>query len=317
MSFHFKCPHCNAKLEAEDDWQGLETSCPQCSQNIKIVKTSPVPPPLPSTPPPLPSTSSQIKPIFEQSDSTFDDDSLLGKINNIKQIILPNTPKPHSTHTASSSGKCTCGKCHKEIDGNVEICPHCGIAREWYRMGFEEEIRGPFSEYDFKEEIKNGAMNATDYVWRWGQNGWIQLGDSELKDSLWADIPPTIQKRPEVDLEILLKMLTLLEVILATVVFFLCLHFKAGSSDAITGLYVISHMFGIFWFISIWADGCILRNRKYDVGFSFLYWTPYYLLRRAKVLQYTPTLTPGYFGIYLFMPFVWTIAYQLIYNTIR
>ena len=310
MPFHFKCPHCNAKLEAEDDWNGMETQCPQCSQNIKIVKTSPVPPPLPSTP-------SQTKTVSEQSDSTFDEDSFLDKVYKIKQIIFFVFSEKHSIPTVSSSGKCTCGKCHKEIDGAVEICPHCGITREWYRMGFEEEICGPFSEYDFKEDIKNGTMSAFDYVWKWGQNGWIQLGNSELKDSLWVDIPPTIQKRPEVDLEILLKMLTLLEVILATVVFFLCLHFEARKDDTITGLNVISYIFGIFWFISIFADGCILHSRKYDVGFSFLYWTPYYLLRRAKVLQYTPTLTPGYFGIYLFMPFVLTIALQLIYNTIR
>ena len=34
--FHFRCPHCNAKLEAEDDWQGLETQCPNCQQNLHI-----------------------------------------------------------------------------------------------------------------------------------------------------------------------------------------------------------------------------------------------------------------------------------------
>lgn len=36
MSFHFRCPVCNAKLEAEDDWQGLETQCPNCQQNLQI-----------------------------------------------------------------------------------------------------------------------------------------------------------------------------------------------------------------------------------------------------------------------------------------
>lgn len=41
MSFHFRCPHCNAKLEAEDDWVGLETSCPQCNQNITIAPATP------------------------------------------------------------------------------------------------------------------------------------------------------------------------------------------------------------------------------------------------------------------------------------
>ena len=80
-TFHFRCPHCNVKLEAEDDWNGMETQCPQCSQNIKIVKTSPVPPPLPSTP-------SQTKTVSEQSDSTFDEDSFLGKI--YKSFFPPN-----------------------------------------------------------------------------------------------------------------------------------------------------------------------------------------------------------------------------------
>lgn len=36
MSFQFQCPHCSAKLEAEDDWIGLETTCPNCSQTITI-----------------------------------------------------------------------------------------------------------------------------------------------------------------------------------------------------------------------------------------------------------------------------------------
>ena len=36
MSFQFQCPHCSAKLEAEDDWIGSETTCPNCSQTITI-----------------------------------------------------------------------------------------------------------------------------------------------------------------------------------------------------------------------------------------------------------------------------------------
>ena len=36
MSFHFRCPNCNTKLEAEDDWQGMETQCPSCQQNLQI-----------------------------------------------------------------------------------------------------------------------------------------------------------------------------------------------------------------------------------------------------------------------------------------
>ena len=36
MSFQFQCPHCNAQLEAEEDWIGSETTCPNCSQTITI-----------------------------------------------------------------------------------------------------------------------------------------------------------------------------------------------------------------------------------------------------------------------------------------
>lgn len=36
MSFHFRCPNCNTKLEAEDDWQGMENQCPSCQQNLQI-----------------------------------------------------------------------------------------------------------------------------------------------------------------------------------------------------------------------------------------------------------------------------------------
>ena len=40
MSFQFQCPHCSAKLEAEDDWIGLETTCPNCSQTITIASNT-------------------------------------------------------------------------------------------------------------------------------------------------------------------------------------------------------------------------------------------------------------------------------------
>ena len=38
MSFTFKCPHCNVKLEAEDDWIGMEAECPGCGNNVTITK---------------------------------------------------------------------------------------------------------------------------------------------------------------------------------------------------------------------------------------------------------------------------------------
>ena len=38
MSFLFKCPQCNMELQAEDEWAGMETVCPNCSKNIVISK---------------------------------------------------------------------------------------------------------------------------------------------------------------------------------------------------------------------------------------------------------------------------------------
>lgn len=40
MSFNFECPHCNVNLEAEDEWDGLETTCPGCARNITIHRES-------------------------------------------------------------------------------------------------------------------------------------------------------------------------------------------------------------------------------------------------------------------------------------
>ena len=44
MSFHFRCPNCNAKLEAEDEWEGQETTCPQCAHRIVITRALSFPP---------------------------------------------------------------------------------------------------------------------------------------------------------------------------------------------------------------------------------------------------------------------------------
>ena len=41
MSYEFKCPHCNQKLEAEDGMQGQLLSCPYCNKEIEV----PSPPP--------------------------------------------------------------------------------------------------------------------------------------------------------------------------------------------------------------------------------------------------------------------------------
>jgi len=272
MSFNFRCPNCNAKLEAEDEWLGMETTCPKCSKDIPIVKSTSTPPPLPSTPSPI--------------------------------------------HPHENSQKYVCGKCDEEIARDSKICPHCGVRRDWFRIELDNEISGPFSKYDLKRDIESGATNANDYIWKFGQNGWRRFDNSEIKDLLWADIPPVLQKKPRYDLENNLKMLTLAEVILSVMVFCFCLRYNANHNDTISYLNLIGSVFTAIWYITIIVDGFILQTRKYEIGFSFLYWTPYYLLRRAKILQYSSTLTPGYFGIYLFLPFAITFALKLVINAL-
>lgn len=44
MSFHFRCPNCSAKLEAEDEWEGQETTCPQCAHRVVLTRPPSSPP---------------------------------------------------------------------------------------------------------------------------------------------------------------------------------------------------------------------------------------------------------------------------------
>ena len=41
MSFKMQCPHCRIELEAEDEWIGMESECPECGKNITIARPEP------------------------------------------------------------------------------------------------------------------------------------------------------------------------------------------------------------------------------------------------------------------------------------
>ena len=38
--FITKCPHCNAELQAQDEWNGMEVECPLCHKMFAINKSS-------------------------------------------------------------------------------------------------------------------------------------------------------------------------------------------------------------------------------------------------------------------------------------
>ena len=42
-TFVFNCPQCSQKLEAEEEWIGMQTECPFCKQSIIIEKPSEMP----------------------------------------------------------------------------------------------------------------------------------------------------------------------------------------------------------------------------------------------------------------------------------
>ena len=44
--FITKCPHCNAELQAQDEWMGMEVECPLCKKSFTIIKETAVPTPV-------------------------------------------------------------------------------------------------------------------------------------------------------------------------------------------------------------------------------------------------------------------------------
>lgn len=44
------CPHCHSTLEAEEDWIGMETTCPSCNQEFEISSSKKVPSVIPAAP---------------------------------------------------------------------------------------------------------------------------------------------------------------------------------------------------------------------------------------------------------------------------
>ena len=42
MSFTFNCPHCQVKIEAEEEWIGQEAECPGCGKPIKVENKKPL-----------------------------------------------------------------------------------------------------------------------------------------------------------------------------------------------------------------------------------------------------------------------------------
>ena len=46
-SFKIRCPHCGRKLELEEEWRGMECTCPVCDRDFVVPADTPAPPPKP------------------------------------------------------------------------------------------------------------------------------------------------------------------------------------------------------------------------------------------------------------------------------
>ena len=125
MPFHFKCPYCATELEAQDEWVGLQTTCPGCRKSITITSAAAVP----ARPP--------VKLVVEEREPV--------------SVSPENSRKPISRNVAPAAGSfpfvCpACGSlaeldssllnqeyecpecCEKSIavPADVRPCPHCG-----------------------------------------------------------------------------------------------------------------------------------------------------------------------------------------------
>ena len=130
MSFYFRCPNCSAKLEAEDDWVGLETSCPTCNQIISITPEAiPEKPKIKLTPvtpqPRIVPSSSPVAPVSPQPPQQ----SAAGFTSSTFPFICPACGTLMELDSSLENQEYECPACcEKSIarPATEKTCPHCG-----------------------------------------------------------------------------------------------------------------------------------------------------------------------------------------------
>lgn len=125
MSFHFRCPHCNAKLEAEDDWNGMEAACPKCSQTITIVpETTPEKPKIQLTPITSPTLTEAQHPVSTQSHPPKNPSA-----SNKFPFICPSCGTLTDLDSSLQNQEYECPACCEKsiaVPATEKPCPHCG-----------------------------------------------------------------------------------------------------------------------------------------------------------------------------------------------
>ena len=99
------CPSCRAMLEGPDAWAGVEITCGQCGQRIKVSKP---PPSAPVAPKPQ-----QPRPVAEP-------------VKVVKNLPEPVSKPSHHEEEKSRHEK-YCHECGAIIRAKASICPACGV----------------------------------------------------------------------------------------------------------------------------------------------------------------------------------------------
>lgn len=123
MAFKFRCPFCNTKLEAEDEWEGQDCICPKCSREVAVerepeIQTS-VNNPLPLNCNTLESDSSPELCLCcpECKNIIFCDTNISSQ-----EILCPSCSETVIYHTCETY---PCPFCGEQVRLKARICKHC------------------------------------------------------------------------------------------------------------------------------------------------------------------------------------------------
>ena len=131
MTGKFNCPYCGQKLEAEREWIGEQTECPNCRKRFDI--PAPPPPKAVCWPSEDPSSASKAPPPRSRSGGAGNGRFIFicpecGEASEMSERKLGQSidcPFCGETVTVTRTETRSCPKCGEEIKINAVVCKHC------------------------------------------------------------------------------------------------------------------------------------------------------------------------------------------------